>query len=307
MSNDFRLVDSGWHKELENALQLGRSRLRIVCPFIKRRVAGQFLEYGQVQEIQVITRFNLNDFCEGVSDITALRYLLDNGAQIRGVRNLHSKVYLFGERRVIVTSANLTDTALRRNHEFGFVADDSQIVDCCNEYFNDLWKRAGENLTVQRIEEWNDKLEVHLAGGSRPSKRKGLGDNGVDAGKVAVSPVLPDLVAEAPQAFVKFFGTNSDRAEYSLPIIEEVKRAGCHWACSYSKGKRPRQVDDGAVMYMGRLVKDPDDIIIFGRAVAMKHKEVRDDASHTDKKLRDFKNKWPHYIRVHHAEFIRIF
>ena len=40
--------------------------------------------------VQVITRFNLADFAEGVSDIEALRLLLDAGADIRGIRSLHA-------------------------------------------------------------------------------------------------------------------------------------------------------------------------------------------------------------------------
>lgn len=57
-------------------------------------------------------------------------------------------------------------------------------------------------------------------------------------------------------------------------------------------------------MFMGRLVKDPNDIIIFGRAVGMAHDQQRDNATERDKELRSFKEKWPHYIRVHHPEFV---
>jgi len=38
------------------------------------------------------------------------------------------KLYVFGDSKVIVTSANLTEVALRRNHEFGFVAEEAMIV-----------------------------------------------------------------------------------------------------------------------------------------------------------------------------------
>jgi phosphatidylserine/phosphatidylglycerophosphate/cardiolipin synthase-like enzyme len=37
----------------------------------------------------------------------------------RGIRHLHSKLYLVGDRRAVVTSANLTTGALDRNEEFG--------------------------------------------------------------------------------------------------------------------------------------------------------------------------------------------
>ena len=55
---------------------------------------------------------------------------------------------------------------------------------------------------------------------------------------------------------------------------------------------------------MGRLVEKPDDILIYGRAVGMSHMEGRDDATVADIALRPWRKKWPHYIRVHHAEFL---
>jgi hypothetical protein len=115
---------------------------------------------------------------------------------------------------------------------------------------------------------------------------------------------LPPRLAEAPQAFVKFFGESDRRQDRSSDILAEVKRSGCHWACTYPVDKRPRQVDDGAIMFMGRMVRDPNDTLIYGRAVAMKYQQGRDDASQADLDARDWKRHWPHYIRVHHAEFL---
>ena len=60
-----RLVDKEWGREINDALRVDASELRIICPFI-----------------------NLADFAEGVSDITALRELLDVGADIRGGKEL---------------------------------------------------------------------------------------------------------------------------------------------------------------------------------------------------------------------------
>ncbi|KKN15722.1 hypothetical protein LCGC14_0983120 [marine sediment metagenome] len=92
----FQLVDSGWGRVLEEAVAASGSELRIVCPFIKERAALRLLAGGKPETIQVITRFNLGDFGEGVSDTAALRLLLDHGAQIRGIRGLHAKLYLIG-------------------------------------------------------------------------------------------------------------------------------------------------------------------------------------------------------------------
>jgi len=117
--------------------------VRIVCPFIKKRAAERLLKRGRPKLLQVITRFNQLEFSVGVSDIAALRLLLESGAEIRGVRNLHAKLYVFGASRVILTSANLTEAGLLRNHELGVVSNDLQIGAHCLEYFDNLWRRAG--------------------------------------------------------------------------------------------------------------------------------------------------------------------
>jgi hypothetical protein len=58
------------------------------------------------------------------------------------------------------------------------------------------------------------------------------------------------------------------------------------------------------MMFMGRLVKEPSDTLIYGRAIGMHHEPGRDDATERDLKKRWWKKRWPHYVRVHHAEFI---
>jgi hypothetical protein len=57
-------------------------------------------------------------------------------------------------------------------------------------------------------------------------------------------------------------------------------------------------------MFMGRLVCEPDDIRIFGRAIAREHRPGRDDATSADIALRPWKQRWPCYIRVRDAEFL---
>jgi phosphatidylserine/phosphatidylglycerophosphate/cardiolipin synthase-like enzyme len=109
-----RLVDKGWAREITDAVAEGAGAIRLISPFIKAGALRRFLS-PKPTSLQVITRFNLQDFADGVSDITALRMLLDAGASVRGVKNLHSKLYLFGSKRAIVTSANLTEAAWRRS------------------------------------------------------------------------------------------------------------------------------------------------------------------------------------------------
>jgi hypothetical protein len=140
--------------------------------------------------------------------------------------------------------------------------------------------------------------------GGPPVPQPGLGDEGADAGFPEEFPASSGWSTEARQAFVKFFGEGHNRADRSDRVFDEVDRSGCHWACTYPKGKRPRNVRDGALMFMGRLVKRPNDVLIFGRAAGQRHRPGLDDASPEDLKRREWKEKWPHYVRVDHGEFV---
>lgn len=108
----------------------------------------------------------------------------------------------------------------------------------------------------------------------------------------------------APQSFVKFFGSSSDIAPRFRTTLSAVQRAGNHAVCAYPAGKRPRKVHDGAIMFLSRLVDDPKDHMIYGRAIAKHHVEGLDDATEKDFSIREWRRGFPHYIRVHSAEFM---
>ena len=131
-----RVVEKDWNAELADGLRRVAGQVLFVSPFIKARAIEPML--GQLGNSRIITRFSQQDFADRVSDITALRLLLDAGAAVRGIRHLHAKLYVFGSKRAIITSANLTEAGLGRNHEFGLVTDDRHTVAGCRRYFDRL-------------------------------------------------------------------------------------------------------------------------------------------------------------------------
>ena len=304
MIETFRFVEKEWHSEFTEALRVDASELRIICPFIKAGAIDSLLSW-QPGAVQTITRFNLADFAEGVSDIAALQKLLNVGASVRGVRNLHAKLYLFGTSRAIITSANLTESALKRNHEFGMVSDDAAVIEVCRAYFDRLWQRAGCDLQHGQVNAWNETVTARRVHGGRPDGQTDLDDFGADAGLLGPPPVqLPVAVADAPQAFVKLNGTVADRSFLSASTFEAIERSGCHRVACYPTSKRPRNVKDGAVIYMGRFTRNPNDIRVFGWAIGMQHEPVRDDATPAEIERRPWKEQWSRYIRVDRAEFV---
>jgi PLD-like domain len=299
-----RLVDYGWGSELTEALRADSTELRIISPFVKIGALERLLKQRPA-DVLVITRFNLKDFAEGVSDISALRRVLEVGGRVRGIKNLHAKLYLFGSSQVIVTSANLTQAALDRNQEFGIVSQDPASIATCRAYFDNLWKRGVADLSRDKLDAWDETVTRHRASGRVPSRGAGLGDFGANAGiRKPSAIVLPTIVADSRQAFVKFLGEGSNRVPSTFDTIEEIQRAGCHWAVAYPASKRPSGVKNDALIFIARLTEEPNDIRVFGRAIGIKHEPGRDDATPEDIALRPWKEKWPRYIRVHHAEFV---
>ena len=71
------LIPREFLKELENT-----KKLKIISPFITDNMVTHLLNNWDGNTIQVITRFNLNDFRSGVSSLKALKKLIASGAQV---------------------------------------------------------------------------------------------------------------------------------------------------------------------------------------------------------------------------------
>lgn len=299
---DFRLVDRDWGGEIDRAVASGPRQIKLVCPFIKQTSVERLLRGGR-RKLQVVTRFDLNGFHQGVSDIGALRLVVAAGGQVRGVKGLHSKLFLFDRHRAIAGSANLTEAAMRTNHEFGFVTGEPWIVDRCHGYFDRLWRVAGEDATLADLEAWS--AAVDIAGRTYTRNGPNLPDYGISAQCAEEDTPFVNAEPDAPdgaQVFVKFFGSGAERAPLSDSIEEHVTRGGCHWAYTY--GKRPRNVRDGAIMFMARVTRGPNDIRVFGQAIGRRHRDRVDDASPAEIEKRKWKARWPYYVRVHDPRII---
>jgi hypothetical protein len=300
----FRLVETGWDNEFTTAAAALNQELRVITPFLQLDAARKIVP-KRLRTISVVTRFNLDDLCAGVSSLDALDWLLAQGAEIRGIQNLHAKAYLFDDARAIVTSANLTTAALMRNHELGFVTTGAALVAECRAYFDRLWSK-GRLLDPALLAEIRSRIEAaRRVGGVIPARSK-LGDLGAKIGLPPAPAPATNCFPLGVTAYVKFFGTSTtkDRAARTKSTLEDVKDCGSHFACTYPGHRKPRRLDDGDTMFIARLVKDRDDILIYGRAVACRHDPAKDVATAEDIAEHDWKKTWPNYIRVHDAEFL---
>ena len=299
-----KLVHRGWSKELIDALAADSSHVRIISPFIKESIIKNLLAH-KPRKLQVITRFNLADCAAGVSDIAVLRELTQANAQVRGIKNLHAKLYVFGATRAIITSANLTDAGLNRNFELGTVSEDDALIRDCQKYFDDLWDRA-RDVQHQEINDWDREIEEWRSRGGRANDPKRLADYGADIGlEIPLHYDASAYISSADSAWIKFLGNSTDdRWSLTCTTLDAVKKSECHWALRYNANKgRPTGVLDGAVMFIGRFTQDGD-VRVFGRAIAKKHDSDSDEATLEDIQRIGWRDVFRYLIRVHKAEFV---
>lgn len=288
--NIMELYLKNWYKKLLDEL-LQTKELKIISPFVKEDVLRKIQRQYDFQNFELITRFNLQDFAMGVSSLSGLKFSVESGASIFGIKELHSKVYIFDKRSAIITSANLTKGGLLNNFECGIFLTDKVVIDSLCLYFNGLKTIAANKLTIEDCDKWKTKLNGIM----------------VPKGKVTI---LPDYGASNARVdkkknyYIKFFGRSNNRVALDFSVKEEIDRALCHYACGFPLKKKPRQVNEGDVVFMARLTKSPNDYAIFGRAVALKYTEGRDSASKKEIEEREWKKTWPIYLRVKNPVFI---
>lgn len=268
------------------------NRLQIISPFVSEQVLRKIENTFDFSNLELITRYNLPDFALRVSSIDGLKFSIEKGATVYGIKGLHSKIYLFDKRAAIITSANLTNGGLKNNFECGIFHTNPKVIEKLQNYFNDLKNIAKNNiLSIENCNDW----EVRLQGVNKPSSEV---------------TSLPDFGASAPlidkkrNYYVKFMGNADNRVDLNFSVKTEIEGALCHYACCFPINKKPRQVKDEDIIFMARLTKNPNDYAIFGRAIALKFVDGRDETTENEKNERPWKNRWPNYIRVKNPIFL---
>lgn len=126
--SDLKVVTTPTFEWLAQNARHCRHRMLIASPFVNSGVIQVMdLTPGSVTR-SLITRTDLRDFATGASSLEALCMLSKNGVEVSSLGGLHAKMYIFDDTCALVTSANATNSGLRRNLECGLATRDSRIV-----------------------------------------------------------------------------------------------------------------------------------------------------------------------------------
>lgn len=125
-----------WQARLADLLASSEESLVIATPYIKRDAVHWLLDTltGRGRrprfETTVLTDISPQSTLGAALDIDALLLFADalRRVAIFDVRRLHAKVYIADEKQAIITSGNLTSSALGANYEYGVVLTDPPMV-----------------------------------------------------------------------------------------------------------------------------------------------------------------------------------
>ena len=285
-----KLYLRNWYNKLFDELPKTK-KLRVISPFISEQIVRNIQSRFDFNSFELITRFNLRDFASNVSNLDSLKFAVESGAKVYGIRELHSKVYLFDDRAAIITSANLTRGGLINNFECGLFTTDNNILKELSNYFNELKNIGGQSLTIEKCKQWKQEISQVEIYNTKISSLPDYGSTKI-------------YVDKDKSYYIKFFGTANNRKNLKFTVREEIEKALCHYSCGFSENKKPRQIMDGDIIYMARMTYDPYDYAIFGKAEALRFVDIRDRATKGEIAERTWKKDWPIYLRITNPVFI---
>ncbi|MDD4002689.1 MAG: phospholipase D-like domain-containing protein [Clostridia bacterium] len=129
-----------------------RQNILLCAPFVKQEIINDIFSVTDRQlSMQLITNINLQSFHRKASDLGAIENFISNGV-VYNCTTLHAKLYIFDNKKCLITSANLTTSGLRKNLECSLLTDNLDLVKSSVYEYNSIIKdnRVGQ-ITPQSI------------------------------------------------------------------------------------------------------------------------------------------------------------
>lgn len=156
-----KLITTNTKDDIRELLEKLTSSFHLISPFIGINTAVMLAGILAKKQINVvvITRFSSNDFYCGVSSLEGLKILLNAGCEIKAVKRLHTKLYIFDNQAFILGSSNFTDGGLISNIELNIlIQDDPDAVGHGVAYFEEINELIEEEYFIDEkmiLEEMN--------------------------------------------------------------------------------------------------------------------------------------------------------
>jgi hypothetical protein len=136
------IAEPGRHRRrLTRLLASTSGTVRVASAYVTDR---DLLLSGRARDVRLVTSLSTMDVVSGATSLDSLGVLIESGVQCKSVADgprLHAKVYIFGTEVAVVSSANLTESALDRNIEVGVEVRGGRVAELA-AWYERLWKTA---------------------------------------------------------------------------------------------------------------------------------------------------------------------
>lgn len=128
------LLRSPWNERFSSLVSRAKNSLILCSPFIGagpcRTVKDTSRSWPDEFKLVVLTNLSRDNMLSGVTDVEAITSVVHSfpATEVRFLPSLHAKVYVADDKEAVVTSANMTDSGLARNFEYGVHFSDPSVV-----------------------------------------------------------------------------------------------------------------------------------------------------------------------------------
>jgi hypothetical protein len=122
-------ITNPWKNKFLDLVSTAKHSIKITSPFVKENICDEILSAKNKKvKLELITSFKLKNIHCGSLDIGAIEKIINAKGEVRNFSKLHSKIYIFDEEKAVVSSANLTNSGLVGNYEYGIYSNDKSFV-----------------------------------------------------------------------------------------------------------------------------------------------------------------------------------
>ena len=123
------IIKTPWKDKFLELASKSQKSIKITSPFIKNNICEDMLNITKEGvNIDLITSYKIFNIYSGSLDLDGLEKILNHNGIIRNYSKLHAKIYLFDDKKAVITSGNLTNGGLLNNFEYGVYFDDVENI-----------------------------------------------------------------------------------------------------------------------------------------------------------------------------------
>lgn len=153
-------------------VQQAQEKIILCTPFVQKKIMDEVnRQMDKSVGIDLVTNFNFSNFYRGASDTEAITTIMLKNGNVFNHQLLNGNVYIFDDKRVIVTSNSLTYASFYKKTECGVWFDDElQVESAVKDMWNLINGDETSRVNQEQMEQLNDILKKLWAQRGEPAE-----------------------------------------------------------------------------------------------------------------------------------------